>query len=246
VYSNRELTTTNEVLSSELQQNSSELASIREEFVQMKADNEMIIDSQKVEIESLLEQSERLIKQNSNLLRQMVKLESNSSEVLSSSAISNNEKTVNVSGKSSASPSKKATNELYDQKLLNLRNKLSESEARAESYIKRNDALLSELREKNDIIRDLKRNISTISTLNSSRSLGGQGADEKEVSVRNSPSYVASSSLKEKDELIANLYDEINRLKTEKKVRISTPASEAAEAKTSSGTLYVFIFIYEI
>ena len=54
-----------------------------------------------------------------------------------------------------------------------------------------------------------------------------------------------SNIMKYKDELIANLYDEINRLKAEKKVKISTPVSEAAEAKVSSG-IFLLLLLFKM
>ena len=189
--------------SDELDDTVAALALAREENVLLLAACDADLDRQRAELDLVNSNYEVLLQQNTSLLSKMQQFEG----TLASSPVREIDKFKTapvalpsyVQSNSVVAPTAKE-NRVFEQKILNLRSKLLESESKCrelEEEPQKHAVLVEELRSKNDLIRDLKRNIAEI--------------NKQENSFRDSSPVRVSAN----DELVANLYDEIRRLKAD-------------------------------
>ena len=220
--------------SDELDDTSTALALAREECDQIRAQADAEKEALKVTIERLNNSLEGAMKQNKSMLDEIHKTErlnastpslTNPIPVKTSapSAPASVSEPVDAAVSSPSQEDRKTVTpketKVYEQKISNLRQKLADSESKLrelQEEPKKVSYLMEELRSKNDIIRELKRDINEMSRPSRGNDIKRGSTNGNEIS----------------EELVGNLYDEVKRLKSEndrlRQQRSSAPSPKRA------------------
>ena len=186
-----------ERMNDELNDSSRLLAVAQEEVNQVRLDKDAELEAQREVIDRLNSRYETIMNQHSSVLSEVHKIEASSKEI--DDTLSDPIPPMRIAKQTDEQSSLTAKQtKIYKQKILNLQQKLAESEAKLrdlQDEQKKNAVLTENLRSKNEMIKDLKRTISEMSK----RSESTTGSNVERV---------RGSS----EKLVANLYDEINRL----------------------------------
>lgn len=214
-------------ISEELDDTVTALALSREEAIQIRAETDAELEGQKMELDLVNNSYEILLRQNASLLSKVQEAEGVSPLHADDKFKTAPLPSQNYEAKSQTVSAK--DNRVYEQKVLSLRTKLAESVSRCrelEEEPKKSALLIEDLRSKNELIRDLKRNIAEMS--------------KKEYPSRDlSPARPTAN-----DELVGNLYDEIRRLKSEilrQKSLVKQPAVSRDSSAFGTPTLMKFV-----
>lgn len=232
--------------SDELNDTSTALVLARGEVVQTRAQADAEIEALKATIDRLNNSLEKSMKQNKSLLSEVHKAERlnisapsltnpipsrpTPSSASAASSVLVSEPVTAATSVPSSSPSQEDRKALtsketkvYEQKITNLRQKLADSESKLrdlQEEPKKVASLMEELRSKNEVIRELKRDLSEMS-----RPSRNNNSDKGESNNRDGGNVIS-------EELVGNLYDEVKRLKSEidrlKQQRSSAPSPKRA------------------
>eukprot|EP00596_Hydrurales_sp_CCMP1899_P005465 CAMPEP_0119044070 /NCGR_PEP_ID=MMETSP1177-20130426/28317_1 /TAXON_ID=2985 /ORGANISM="Ochromonas sp, Strain CCMP1899" /LENGTH=440 /DNA_ID=CAMNT_0007013497 /DNA_START=132 /DNA_END=1454 /DNA_ORIENTATION=- len=154
----RELKQAYDRMSEDLFENSQKVASCTEENILLRAEIANEVQVNQAELDGLHDQSEKLLKQNSSLLKSMATLEHDLEKALhdltSAGALN--------SSASASDATKTAATIALESKVLRLTEKLKMSDEKCSEFVIENkqiDTLKDTLRDKNNNIKELKRNI---------------------------------------------------------------------------------------